>query len=55
MLCGRHTYNKEAVKAQLRAGEKILFIVLFGYPVDKTRFLAKMMTKMVHTKKMHPR
>lgn len=48
------TYNKEAVKAQLRAGEKILFIVLFGYPVDKTRFLAKMMTKMVHTKKMHP-
>lgn len=48
------TYSQQGVKAQMRAGEKLLFIILFGYPSDKTRFLAKMMVKMVHAKKMTP-
>lgn len=46
------TYNKNAVKAQIRAGEQLLFIVLFGYPDEKTRFLARMLVKMIHAKKM---
>lgn len=46
------TYNESAVKALLRAGEKILFLVLLGCPKDKSRLLAKMMSSLVHSKKM---
>lgn len=46
------TYNEQKVKAQLRAGEKILFLVLLGYPLNKTKLLARMMAKLVHRKVM---
>ena len=49
------TYNAAAVKAQLRAGEKILFLVLLGYPKEKGRLLANIMASLVHRKKMRPR
>lgn len=46
------TYNVQKVKAQLRAGEKILFLILLGYPLNKTKLLARVMAKMVHRKVM---
>lgn len=46
------TYNERVVKAQLRAGEKILFLVVFGYPKEKSRFLANFMVNIIHRKKM---
>ena len=46
------TYNESKVKVQLRAGEKVLFLVLLGYPAEKTKFMAKIMAKMVHLKRM---
>lgn len=48
------TYNSKEVKAQIRAGEKILFIVLFGYPLGKEKLLARFVAKMVHLKKNDP-
>ncbi len=45
------TYNSDKVKAQLRAGEKVAFIVLFGYPLGKEKLLAKLTAKIVHIKK----
>ncbi len=48
------TYNTDKVKAPLRAGEKIAFIVLFGYPLGKEKFLAKMTAKFAHRKTMTP-
>lgn len=49
------TYNDKVVKAQLRAGEKILFLVLLGYPKEKSRFIANFMVNMIHRKKMGAR
>lgn len=46
------TYNEHKVKVQLRAGEKVLFLILLGYPLNKTKLLARMMSKMVHRKEM---
>ena len=46
------TYNDKTVKAQLRAGEKVLFLVLLGCGKEKSRFLAKVMMNMVHHKQM---
>ncbi len=46
------TYNEKTVKAQLRAGEKILFLVLLGYEKVKGRMLGKLMADLVHRKKM---
>lgn len=46
------TFNSGKVKAQLRAGEKVLFIVLFGYPLGKEKILAKLTTKFAHRKAM---
>lgn len=46
------TYNSALVRAQLRAGEKILFLVLLGYPKEKSRMMAKLMVNFVHRKKM---
>lgn len=48
------TYDSKTVKAQLRAGEKILFLILFGYGIEKSRPVANMMAKFVHRKKMSP-
>lgn len=48
------TYNSGKVKAQLRAGEKVIFIVLFGYPLGKEKFLAKLTMKVAHRKTMTP-
>lgn len=46
------TYDREAVNAQLRAGEKILFLVLFGFPLEKERFSEKLLLKIFkHNKK----
>lgn len=48
------TYDPNSVNVYLRAGEKLLFIVLLGYQNDKTRFMERIMVKMVHLKKMTP-
>ncbi|MBD5357098.1 MAG: hypothetical protein HDR88_08870 [Bacteroides sp.] len=47
------TYNEAVVKAQLRAGEKILFLILLGYPAGKSRKIASLMVNLVHRKKMN--
>lgn len=46
------TYNEDKVKAPLRAGEKVLFIVVFGFPLGKEKFLARMTEKLAHRKTM---
>lgn len=46
------TFNEGKVKVPLRAGEKVLFVVLFGYPLGKERFLSKLTAKITHSKKM---
>ena len=48
------TYKEDRVKAQLRAGERILFLVLLGYPFDNTRLMARVMAKFVHLRHMTP-
>lgn len=45
------TYNSSSVKAQVRAGEKILFLILFGYPKGKERFASRLMAGLIHLKK----
>ena len=49
------TYNQSAVKAQLRAGERVLFLVLLGYPQEKSRVMANLMAGFIHRKKMSAR
>lgn len=49
------TYNQSAVKAQLRAGERVLFLVLLGYPKEKSRALANLMVGFIHRKKIDAR
>lgn len=46
------TFNSGKVKAQLRAGEKVLFIVLFGFPLGKEKILARLTSKFAHRKSM---
>jgi len=48
------TYDSNSVKAQLRAGEKTIFLVLFGYGTENTRPMANLMAKFAHRKKMKP-
>ena len=48
------TYDVNSINAQLRAGEKILFVVLFGNTIKKDRLSEKMLVKLVHRKKMTP-
>lgn len=45
------TYDQSLVNAQIRAGEKILFVVLFGIPSGHLRLTEKWLVKMVHRKK----
>lgn len=46
------TYDSSKVKAIVRAGEKILFLILFGYPANKQRFTARIMVSLIHLKRM---
>lgn len=46
------TFNSGKVKAQLRAGEKVAFIVLFGFPLGKEKLLSRLTTKFAHRKTM---
>lgn len=48
------TFNSGKVKAQLRAGEKVAFIVLFGFPLGKEKILARLTVKMTHRKTKLP-
>lgn len=48
------TYNPAKVRAQIRAGEKILFLILFGYRYEKNRLAANIVNKFSHIKKMMP-
>lgn len=48
------TFNSKEVKAQMRAGEKILFLVFVGFPADKERLGARLMSKFVHLHKRTP-
>ncbi len=49
------TYESLKVKARIRAGEQLLFLVLFGYPADKERVTARLLTRLIHRKDHHPR
>lgn len=44
------TYDASSIKVQLRADWKILFVVVFGHPLDNERPLARLMTRMLHRK-----
>lgn len=46
------TFDRDKIPAQLRAGETIAFIVLFGCPAEKTRPVGKLMAKIAHIKSM---
>ena len=46
------TYDAKSVNLPLRAGEKILFLILVGYPLEKERIMEKLLVKMVHLQKM---
>lgn len=48
------TFSGDKVKAQMRAGEKLPFIVLFGYASDKSRFLSRVMGRVMHARKVSP-
>lgn len=48
------TYDAQSVNAQLRAGEKILFLVLFGQPIKINRLKERLLVNFVHRKKMNP-
>lgn len=44
------TYDPRSIDVALRAGEKISFIVLFGYEAEKQRWNEKMLVSLVHRK-----
>lgn len=48
------TYDRSKVRAQLRAGEKLIFIVIFGFPMEKKRPVASLMSMLTHHKTMDP-
>lgn len=48
------TYDPKSVNLFLRFGEKILFLVLFGYPLEKERFTEKLLVNFIHRKIMNP-
>ncbi|MDE6008494.1 MAG: nitroreductase family protein [Muribaculaceae bacterium] len=45
------TFNRKEVNAQIRAGEEILFLVLVGYPAEKEKAGARLMSRLVHLRK----
>ena len=45
------TYDPSSVNVYLRAGEKILFVVLFGYPAEKIRWQERLVLRFLHRKK----
>lgn len=45
------TYDSSSIDAQIRAGEKILFVVLFGIPSGHLRLKEKWLVNFVHRKK----
>lgn len=49
------TYDSSKVKVQMRPGEHLLFLVLFGYPADKERITARLMMKLIHRKDLSAR
>lgn len=46
------TFSAQAIPVQVRAGEKIEFIVTLGYAAEKTRTMARLMAGIAHRKKM---
>lgn len=46
------TFDEKMVDAQIRAGEKILFLVVLGYAAEKPRLMTRIMTKLVAGKDM---
>jgi len=46
------TFTSSKVKAQVRAGEKILFLVVFGYPANQERPVGSMIARIAHLRKM---
>lgn len=49
------TYDANAIDVMLRAGEKILFVVIFGFPSGKLRWKEKVMVDFIHRKKYEPK
>lgn len=49
------TYSPGKIALQLRADWELLFVVAFGYPVDKERFLARMTRNFFHRKEIDSR
>lgn len=45
------TYDPASINVILKAGEKILFVVLFGFSTDRLRLKEKMMAHFIHRKK----
>ncbi len=48
------TFDRNEVNAQMRAGEKILFIVVVGYPAEKEKFGARIMSGLCHFRQRKP-
>lgn len=46
------TYSKKDVNVHLRAGRKIIFLITLGHSSSKTSGVSRIVTKMVHLKKM---
>lgn len=46
------TFDPAKIPAQIRAGEKIYFIIPVGTPLGSERMLEKLMVSMIHRKKM---
>jgi nitroreductase len=49
------TFNRQKITARIRPGEKLLFVVLLGYPEEsKTRLIARISSKLMHKSSTPP-
>jgi nitroreductase family protein len=46
--CVGGTYNPDRINLQMRVDWKLLFVVVFGYPLDRERLLARAMRGFIH-------
>lgn len=49
------TYDPKSVDVRLRASEKILCLIVLGYPLEKKRLGERLLVNLVHLKKMEPK
>lgn len=48
------TYESEGLSVFVKPGEQLLFLVVFGHPLQKERFAARMMMRLVHRNDRSP-